>query len=96
MQLSCMRLGISADGMYSDAMLKNCIMCIVLATLWNFTICIIFCGKSFQAPVNYVIKTIWAEVDSIDRRVGKKDSFTNHFPSEILKQIFIKQLQHTK
>lgn len=50
-----------------------------------------FCGKSFQAPVNYVMKTIWAEVDSIDRRVGKKDSFTNHFPSEILKQIFIKQ-----
>lgn len=50
MQLSCTRLGISADGMYmySDAMLKNCIMCIVLATLWNFTICIIFVASLFK------------------------------------------------
>lgn len=47
-KLSCMRLGISADGMYSVAMLKNCIMCIVLATLWNFTICIICVASLFK------------------------------------------------
>lgn len=93
-QLSCMRLVISAQGISQWCCLTG-LYCVHSFCYFTFHTLRYYCDRSVQPTKNHLIKTKRAGVDFIDRIVRKKTSLRNHFQSEIFKQRLIKQFKHT-